>query len=110
MPSEIEVFRAMLKASPEMQEKLRELVAAGKLRPFDSDTATDGETMLVVASGDHCGITGSKQARCECGKPVWVSPSTQAMIIERGVNPTRVICTVCFLGVIERRREKIRTQ
>ena len=105
MPSEIEVFRAALKtADPNTVRKLRLLALAGKIKSMDEADPT--EPLVVVASANHCGIVGCLQARCDCGEPVWLSPSTQEMLKERGANPTRIICTACFTLEIENRREE----
>lgn len=103
MPREFDVFRAALKASPEMEQKLYEMAIDGKLAPL---TEADKDDLLtVVATDSHCGIEGSKQALCECGIRVWLSPSTQEMLKERGVAPTVIVCTACFVRECETRRE-----
>jgi len=111
MPSEIEVFRAAMKiADPETVEKLRNLALTGRIKSYDSADAT--KPLIVVATTDHCGISGCRQARCACGTLVWLSPSTQAMLKERDRTPTaetRIVCGECFIVELESRREEKRT-
>ena len=103
MPTETEVIRAALKDDPEMAAKLYELAMTGKLAPLER--ADDSELLIVVATDNHCGIQGSLQTQCTCTRLVWLSPSTQAMLKDRGHAPTIVMCSVCFLAELERRRE-----
>jgi hypothetical protein len=105
MPSEIEVIRAVMKTStPEAMDRLRRMATEGKIKSYGE--GDKDEPMTVIATGNHCGIVGCLQARCECGEPVWLSPSTQEMLKGRGHVPTRIICTACFILELERQREK----
>lgn len=101
MPSEIATLRAALRANPEFHDKLRELAEAGRLKPCAVDKVD-----VIVAAPDHCGIDGAKQAKCACGGVVWLSPSTQAMIIARGDVPQPVIiCVCCFQKGLKEMKE-----
>jgi hypothetical protein len=94
MPNEIAVLRAVLRTNPEYHNRLRELAEAGAIKPWDG---VEAEVGTIVAAPEHFGITGAKQAQCGCGTRVWLSPSTQAMIIARGAVPQpRIICVWCF--------------
>lgn len=104
MPSEIEVIRAALKESPEMAARLRRMALEGKIKPMAE--ADKDEVLTVVATGNHYGIIGCVQTRCACGERVWLSPSTQAMLKERGATPTRIVCSLCFLSELESQREE----
>lgn len=106
MPSEIEAIRAMFKADPVLHDRLRKLALAGKIKPFTQAEADSDENLTVIASDQHGGIYGALQVKCGCGLPVWISPSTQAMIKARGVNPTTVMCHLCFGQAMKERREK----
>lgn len=110
MPSEIEAIRAMLKSNPEVHNRLRELALAGKIQPFTQAEADSDELLTIVASDQHGGIYGALQVKCGCGLAVWISPSTQAMIKARGVNPTTIMCHLCFGQAMKERREKKRPQ
>lgn len=94
MPNEIEVLRDVLRTNPEHHRKLRELIESGVIEPSDDNPC---EIATIVAAPEHFGIVGAKQAQCACGGTVWLSPSTQAMIIARGAVPQpRIICVFCF--------------
>jgi hypothetical protein len=97
MASELAVLRAALRSNPEHHEKLKELAERGSLGPLTD--VPDDVPLTVVAAPEHFGIDGAKQARCGCGIIVWLSPSTQRMIIARGAVPNaiRVLCAWCFI-------------
>lgn len=102
MPTEreaIRAIRAMLRDNPATAEKIRKLALLGELRGLEF-CASSPEEVIVIASTDHCGIAGCKQAFCKCGKPVWLAPSTQEMLAERGANPTRIMCVLCLWQLI----------
>jgi hypothetical protein len=64
------------------------------------------EPMVIVAAAFHNAIIpGSKAVKCGCGTEVWLSPSTQVMIKERGDTPTQIICTSCFSQALKKRFE-----
>lgn len=96
MPNEIEVLRDALRTNPEHHRKLRELIESGAIE--SDDDATPREIDTIVAAPEHFGIVGAKQAQCACGATVWLSPSTQAMIIARGAvpQPLTIMCIECF--------------
>jgi hypothetical protein len=98
MPTEIEALRKILKARPDLHRALAKAAQEGRLKSW-SDEMTEAEKeeeMIIVCGPDHGGVEGSKQVQCGCGELVWLSPSTQAMLIERGRYPSRVICMSCF--------------
>ena len=108
MPSEIEVIRAALRANPEQAERLKRMATEGKFCPMEE--IPPDEELTVIGGYDHAGITGSQQARCACAAIVWVSPSTQAMILARGATPTRIICIACCLRELKARQKETDAQ
>ena len=108
MPTELEVFRAALKANPAAHARLRRAALEGQLGAAE-DVPLD-RPLTVVATSENCGIIGAKQVKCACGVPVWIAPSTQGMIKARGATPTTVICASCFGQVVKERREEKRPQ
>jgi hypothetical protein len=97
MPDEIAVLRAALRANPEHHKRLLELAEDGAFGPMVD--VPDDVPLTVVAGPEHFGIDNSQEARCECGAVVWLSPSTQRMIIARGglPKPIRILCGWCFM-------------
>lgn len=112
MPDEIAVLRAALKDSPEAHDRLRALALSGKLGRAEEVPAS--QPLTVVAAPRHYGIDGAKQARCECGVTVWLSPSTQAMMMKRGTSPqaapTTIVCVECFQKELKEAHAKARPQ
>lgn len=102
MANEIATLRAALRSNPEHHAKLRELVERGLIGPA-CDIPDDGP-VTVVAAPEHFGIDGAKQAKCGCGRIVWLSPSTQEMMKARDAVPTllRVLCVWCFTSELKR--------
>jgi hypothetical protein len=99
MPTEREALRKLMRARPELRAALAKAAKEGRLKSWDELTeAEKEEEMLIVCGPDHGGVEGSKQVQCRCGELVWLSPSTQAMLIERGRSPSRIICMSCFRG------------
>lgn len=108
MPNEIAVLRAALRTNPEHHDKLRELAEAGHIQPWED---AEAEVETIVAAPEHFGIDGAQQAQCGCGVFVWLSPSTQAMLIARGAVPRpRIICVWCFHKELRENFEEKRTQ
>jgi hypothetical protein len=108
MPTETALIRAAIKESPRLQSMLRDLADRGALGPL-TDVSED-EELTVVAAPEHYGMTGAKQHLCGCGGIVWLSPSTQEMLIARGEAPTLILYILCFIGKIRRDREEARPQ
>ncbi len=96
MPTEAAVIRAALRNNPEHHAKLRELAESGLIGPLTDIPADD--PLTIIAAPEHFGIDGAQQAKCACGLIVWLSPSTQAMILRRDGNPTppRILCAWCW--------------
>lgn len=108
MPTEIATLRAALRTNPQHHAWLQECIESGAIQP--ADDATPAEVTTIVAGPEHFGIEGAQQARCECGVVVWLSPSTQAMIIARGAVPQpRIICSLCFRKELRETFEEKRT-
>jgi sulfur transfer protein SufE len=102
MPSEREAIRAAFDATPELRDRLRRM-----LQPQEGLPSSD-EELTIAASPTHGGITGSKQlVCCECKSKVWIAPSTQEMMRQRGADaPTRIVCTPCLVASLKDSREK----
>jgi hypothetical protein len=103
MPSDVAVLRAALRSNPEHHAKLRELCESGAVGPMVD--IPDDEPIIVVAAPEHFGIEGAKQARCTCGLIVWLSPSTQAMMLKRVGIPALVRCAWCFMRELRKNGE-----
>jgi hypothetical protein len=97
MPTEHEALRKLMRARPELRAALAKAAKEGRLKSWGELTEAEKvEEMIIVCGPDHGGVEGSKQVQCDCGELVWLSPSTQAMLIERGRSPSRIICMSCF--------------
>jgi hypothetical protein len=97
MPTEREALRKIFRARPDLHAALVRAVEQGRLKSWGEMSETEKEEeMIIVCGPDHGGVEGSKQVQCGCGETVWLSPSTQAMLIERGRYPSRIICMSCF--------------
>jgi hypothetical protein len=94
MPTEREAIRKLLRERPEHHAALRKAIEEGRLK--STDEIPNDEEIVIICGPDHGGVEGSKQVQCGCGELVWLSPSTQALLIERGRYPTRIICMSCF--------------
>ncbi len=99
MPTEREVIRKFLRENPDAAERLGELVEQGRIKSTES-LKDDGEPLTVV--GSHlgpAGIIGSKQYRCACGKPAWLSPSTQE-VMAKHKGEVNVMCSQCLFDTM----------
>jgi len=94
MATEREAIRKILRERPELHAALKKAVEEGRLK--STDEMPDDEEIVIICGPDHGGVEGSKQVQCGCGEPVWMSPSTQEALIERGRYPSRIICMSCF--------------
>jgi hypothetical protein len=94
MPSERDRIRTFLDQHPEWAEFLSDRAKDGKLMTAEDITPQD--ELIVVVSHNPAEITGSVQAKCECGAIVWMSPSTYKLVKSRQPFPTRVLCVPCF--------------
>jgi hypothetical protein len=95
MPSEREAIRKLLRENPELHRALQKAILEGRLHDA---SAIDSEEEIIIAVGpNHGGVEGAKQVKCECGELGWLSPSSQALMTERGRYPTRVMCMSCIL-------------
>jgi hypothetical protein len=93
MPSEKERVKAFFAKHPEWSAFLSERAKEGRMMNVE-DVSKD-DVLVIVASSDPAQIVGAKQAQCGCGRLVWLSPSTQKVLIERGRYPTRISCISC---------------
>lgn len=88
--------------TPTMAEALRRLAQQGRLKkPEELTPAELAGPMVVVGGASHCGIVGSKQARCTCGAIIWLSPSSLEMMARHTGSLTKR-CVRCALGVLKR--------
>jgi hypothetical protein len=102
--NEVEALRAAMKADPRGAALLQKMAREGKLLAHDDKQGaidTD-DVLIVIAALNHGGITGATQSICECGRKVWISPSTQAMLKERGAKPHRKLCIACFVIALKK--------
>jgi hypothetical protein len=90
MPTERDLIRSLFARSPERVKAFLEKVDVADPR--------NAEPMIVACNTESLGITGSKQAACcDCFAKIWLSPSTQQMLAERGDLPTFLICPQCMI-------------
>lgn len=98
---ERKAIRKMLNENPDTAATLLKLIQDGKITSMDNPALNPDELMTVVCSADDAGIDGCVQEQCACGTKVWVSPSTQEMIVARSHAPLRIICPLCWVKEIE---------
>lgn len=91
--TEREAIKKWMRENPERAAQLRQLYDRGLLHSLEVLASDVPVTMICGPSAG--GIKGSKQALCECGAVIWISPSTQKILAERGAVPTRLICMRC---------------
>jgi len=96
MPTERETIRKFLDEDSEMARWLKRSVANGRIKSVD---VSMDEVVTIMAGPNHGGVTGSIQTKCGCGSLVWLSPSTQEMMQQRGDKPTVIMCIECALKV-----------
>jgi hypothetical protein len=93
MPTERDLIRSLIANAPEDFRKFLERVEVAH--------AQQPEPMTIVCAMDPAGITGAKQTECSgCRGKIWLSPSTQQMLAERGDLPTKLICPNCMFKAI----------
>ena len=81
-----------------MARWLKRGVAEGRIKALDFDM---DDVVTVLAGPNHGGVTGSVQSKCGCGSMVWLSPSTQEMMQQRGDKPTIIMCRQCALKIAQ---------
>lgn len=102
----LEKWEQLMKGRPDLAGILEEWMVNNKAIINRNSNLTiedlkSDEELCVVASPDYCAIKGSKQAVCGCGTRVWLSPSTQEVMTQRGAAPTRIICSACWRRTLE---------
>jgi hypothetical protein len=95
-------IRKMLNQNPDTAAMLLKLIEDGKIVGMDNPALDPDKLLTVVCSEDDGGIDGCVQEQCACGMKVWVSPSTQEMIVARGHSPLRIICPLCWVKEIKK--------
>jgi hypothetical protein len=93
MPSEREFIRQMVATASERDLEL--------LRKLGAADAKQEEPMVFVGGPDPMGIVGSKQTVCGCGAEIWLSPSTQKVLAERGDRPSQMMCIFCLARIVK---------
>jgi hypothetical protein len=94
MPTEREVWRAFLRGDPEARAAFKRLLDSNRIA--STETMNHNEPMTLLAGSFHNGITGCVQVDCSCGRKVWLTPSTQEMLKQRGDSPYTIQCNKCF--------------
>jgi hypothetical protein len=56
---------------------------------------------LAIVGGWESGIPGSIEAMCECGDHVWLSPDSQLLVDQVGLENVEILCIDCFREEIE---------
>lgn len=103
--NEREAIRKWMRDNPERAAALRKKFDEGSLT--NSVEILESDTPVTMICGpDHGKIDGSKQAKCECGAVIWISPSTQALLAKRGATPTRLICMRCGGRALENEKAR----
>jgi hypothetical protein len=72
------------------------------LRQFEAADPKQEDPMVFVGGFDPLSIDGARQTVCGgCGRAIWLSPSTQETIRERGDRPTEFMCVLCLAKLVE---------
>jgi hypothetical protein len=92
---EREAIRKLLREDSYGAQVLKRGVQSGKIKCVDEMELEPGEKAVILV-GPDASINGSKQVRCSCNKIAWISPSTQAMMKEKGEDNFIYLCTSCL--------------
>ncbi len=100
---EKDALKNLLDQNPEFGRIITSLKISATLENVEN--IPQEEEFVVVCGPSHAGITGSQQHRCNCGRIIWIAPSTQKIMKERP-GSTKLMCFYCVQSIANNIQDK----
>ena len=101
--TEDELKQLMRRMAPDFVEAIEKEQERGNI--FTLEAAAASPDPLPFVCFRVAGITGSVSKQCTlCNARVWVAPSGQEMLRQRGAKPTLIVCDGCAFSASGQRK------